>query len=183
MDYTVSRTEKKRQAKEIETLSKELAELPRADLLKLPCDDFLREEIRAAGKLKAGSRKRQIKYIAKELRKQPVDELLDFLAERRGSRLKTSIENKELERLKNDIIAAAIDEYNDRENFEDYFFMDRTAPPLLKAIEMFPTLDIEDLAKPAENFAATRKVSQSREIFRALKAAADKLKFSTIGDK
>jgi hypothetical protein len=61
--------------------------------------------------------------------------------------------------------------------------MDREAPPLRKAIEMFPTLNIEDLAKPAENFAATRKVGQSREIFRALKAAAEKLKFATVGEK
>lgn len=179
MDYTVSRTEKKRQAKEIETLSKELVELPPADLAKLPCDDFLREEIKAANKLKAGSRKRQIKYIAKELRQQPIDELLDFLAERRGSHLKTKIEHKELERLKNDIIAAAIDEYNDREDYEGYFFMDRKTPALKKAVEMFPSLNIEDLAKPAENFAATRKVGQSREIFRALKAASEKQKFST----
>ncbi len=107
MDYRVSRTEKKRQAKEIETLSKELAELSPAELLKLPCDDFLREELKAVRKLKAGSRKRQIKYIAKELRQQPVDKFLDFLEERRGSRLKLTIEHKELERLKYDIIAAA----------------------------------------------------------------------------
>ncbi|MEN8134463.1 MAG: ribosome biogenesis factor YjgA [Thermodesulfobacteriota bacterium] len=183
MDYTVSRTEKKRQAKEIETLSKELAELSPAELLKLPCDDFLRQEIKAVRKLKAGSRKRQIKYIAKELRKQSIDELLNFLEERRGSHLKTNIAHKELERLKNDIIAAALDEYNDRDDYEGYFFMDRKAPPLKKAIEMFPALNIEDLAKPAENFAATRKVGQSREIFRALKAAAEKLKFTTIRDK
>jgi ribosome-associated protein len=109
MDYRVSRTEKKRQAKEIETLSKELASLPPGDLAKLPCDDFLRAEIKAVSKLKAGSRNRQIKYIAKELRKQPIDELLNFLEERRGSRLKTNIAHKELERLKNDIIGAALD--------------------------------------------------------------------------
>jgi ribosome-associated protein len=183
MNYTVSRTEKKRQAKEIETLSKELAELPPADLAKLPCDDFLRAEIKAVSKLKAGSRKRQIKYIAKELRQQPIDELLNFLEERRGSRLKIKIAHKELERLKNDIIAAALDEYNDRDDYEGYFFMDRKAPPLIKAIEMFPALNIEDLAKPAENFAATRKMGQSREIFRTLKAAAEKQKFSANGDQ
>lgn len=183
MDYRVSRTEKKRQAKEVETLSKELAELPPADLAKLPCDDFLREELKAVAKLKTGSRNRQIKYIAKELRKQPIEELLDFLEARRGSRLKTTIAHKELERLKNDIIDAALEEYNDRDNYEDYFFMDRQAVPLLKAIDMFPSLNIEDLAKPAENFAATRKIGQSREIFRALKAAAEKLKFSSMGDK
>ena len=183
MDHTTSRTEKKRQAKEIEALSTELAELPPADLAKLPCDDFLRGEIKLVRKLKAGSRKRQIKYIAKELRQQPVDEILQFLEERRGSRLKLAIAHKELERLRNDIIGAAIDQYNDRQDHDSYFVMDRDATPLKRAIDMFPTLKLEALAKAAENFAVTRKMSLSREIFRTLKAAAEKQKFSTNGEQ
>jgi len=182
MDHTVSRTEKKRQAKEIETLSMELAELPPSDLAKLPCDDFLREEIRAVAGLKGGSRKRQIKYIAKELRQQSVDEILDFLEERRGSRLKNKIEHKELERLRNDIIGAAIEEYNEREDLDGYFSMSRDNHVLLRILEIFPSLNLEDLARAAENFAVTRKPGQSREIFRTLKAAAEKRKFST-GDR
>lgn len=177
MDYTISRTEKKRRAKEVEKLSKELVELPPAHLTALPCDDFLREEIRLAQTLKAGSRKRQIKYIAKELRQQPIDNLLDFLEEKKGSRLKNNIEHQGLERLRNDIVAAAIDEYNDLEDHESYFSMDRDAPPLKQATEMFPELDIERIAQAADNFAVTRRAGQSREIFRALKAAAGKSKY------
>jgi len=177
MDYTISRTEKKRRAKEVEKLSKELVELPPADLAALPCDDFLREEIRLAQTLKAGSRKRQSKYITKELRQQPLDSLLDFLEERKGSRLKHNIEHQELERLRNDILGASIDEYNDLEDHEGYFSMDRNAPPLKQAAQMFPTLNIEAIAGAADNFAVTRKAGQSREIFRALKAAAEKSKY------
>lgn len=180
MDYTISRTEKKRRAKEIETLSHELTELPPADLARLPCDDFLRTEIRQAHALKGGARKRQIKYIAKELRRQPVEEFLDFLAARKGSHLKNERARKELERLRNDIIAVAIDEYNDRQDQDQYFTMDREAPPLRKALEIFPGIDLESLARAAENFAATRKPAQSREIFRTLKAAAEKQKFSGL---
>ena len=179
-EYTISRTEKKRRAKEIEALSHELADLPPADLASLPCDDFLREEIRLIGKLKGGSRKRQIKYIAKELRQQPIAEILSFLEERKGSQLRHNIVHKEIERLRNDIIAAAIDQYNDREE-EGYFSMDRQAPPLLKALNMFPDLEIEIIAKAADNFAVTRKVNHSREIFRVLSAAAEKLKFTNQG--
>lgn len=183
MDYTVSRTEKKRQAKEIESISMELAELPPADLAKLPCDDFLKNEIKSVRKLSGGSRKRQIKHIAKELRRQPVDEILQFLEERRGSRLKLNIAHKELERLRNDLIASAIDEYNARQQDRDqYFIMDRAAPPLKQAATMFPTMNTEELAKAAENFAVTRKPALSREIFRALKAAAEKQKFSTSAE-
>lgn len=183
MDYTVSRTEKKRQAKEIETLSMELAELPPADLAKLPCDDFLRAEIKAIRKLQGSSRKRQIKYIARELRQQPLDEMLKFLEERRGSRLKTNIAHKELERLRNDIIAAAIDEFNDRHDYDSYFVMNRDATPLRKAIAMFPALNLEELAKAAENFAVTRKIALSRELLRTLKAAAEKQKFAAKGEQ
>ena len=131
-EYRISRTEQKRRAKEIESLSHELADLPPADLAKLPCDDFLREEIRMTGKLKSGSRKRQIKYIAKELRQQPIDEILAFLVERRGSRLRNKIADKELERLRNDIIAAAIDQYNDRQAFAVAFTSSLSSSPVTR---------------------------------------------------
>ena len=180
MEYRISRTEKKRRAKEIESLSQELTTLPQGDLARLPCDDFLREEIRLVGKLKGSSRKRQVKYIAKELRQQPVDKILAFLEERKGSRLGDNIANRELERLRNDIVAAAIDQYNDREE-EGFFTMDRQASPLLQATKMFPDLDIETIAKAADNFAVNRKVTHSREIFKTLKASAEKLKFTNQG--
>jgi ribosome-associated protein len=180
-EYRISRTEKKRRAKEIESLSQELATLPPADLARLPCDDFLREEIRLIAKLKGSSRKRQVKYIAKELRQQPVDEILAFLEERKGSRLGDSMAHRELERLRNDIIAEAIDQYNDREE-EGFFTMDRQASPLLQAQKMFPDLDIESIAKAADNFAVNRRVTHSREIFKTLKASAERLKFTNQGD-
>ncbi len=179
-EYRISRTEKKRRAKEIEALSQELASLPPAYLAKLPCDDFLREEIRLVGKLKGSSRKRQVKYIAKELRQQPVDEILAFLVERKGSRLGDKIAHRELERLRNDIVAVAIDQYNDRQE-EGFFTMDRQASPLLQAQEMFPDMDIESIAKAADNFAVNRRITHSREIFKTLKANAERLKFTNQG--
>ena len=113
----------------------------------------------------------------RQLRQLPVDDLLAFLEARKGSRLKHNIEHQGLERLRNDIIAAAIDEYNDLDDHEGYFSMDRNAPPLQQAAEMFPELNIETIAAAADNFAVNRKASQSREIFRALKAAAEKSKY------
>jgi ribosome-associated protein len=97
MESTLSRSEKKRQAKDVEKLSHELAELPPADLAKLPCDDFLRREIGASHNLKGGAKKRQIKYVARELRQLELGEILTFLEERQGSRLKSRGEDKELE--------------------------------------------------------------------------------------
>ncbi|MBI4792885.1 MAG: DUF615 domain-containing protein, partial [Deltaproteobacteria bacterium] len=68
MEYSLSRTEKKRRARNLEQLGAELAELSPQEISKLPCDQFIRDEIMAVRDLKAGARKRQLKYLAKNLR-------------------------------------------------------------------------------------------------------------------
>ncbi|MBU0480254.1 MAG: DUF615 domain-containing protein [Proteobacteria bacterium] len=181
MDHYVSRSEKKRQAKDIEKISHELAELPASDLARLPCDDFLKEEIKLVRKLKGGSRKRQIKHIAKELRQQPVEEILSFLAEQKGSSLQTDLAFHGLEKLRDDLLGAAIDEYNAYQEKPGYFYMDRDVPILHHVIEMFPDLDVETIVRSVENFAVTRKPKLSREVFRILKAAAERKKYSEQG--
>ena len=178
MEHQISRSEKKRQAKEIEKLSHELAELPPPDLARLPCDDFLKEEIRLVHKLKSGARKRQIKYIAKELRQQPVEEILSFLTEQKGSKLQMSRNFQSLEKLRDDILAVAIEEYNSFQEKPDFYVMDRDVQILHYVQDQFPGLDIEAVIRATENFAVTRKPKQSREVFRILKAAAERKKFS-----
>ena len=74
MDSQLSRSEKKRRAKALEQLVQELASLPPGEIAKLPCDKDLRDEILAAGSLKSGARKRQLKYATKLLREAPVEE-------------------------------------------------------------------------------------------------------------
>lgn len=181
MDYAPSRSEKKRQAKDIEMLSRELVELPASDLAKLPCDDFLRREIAAGQNLQGGARKRQIKYVAGELRRLDPAALLDFLATRRGSQLKGRLEEKELERLRLNILDAAITEYQDRSETEGHFHMNREAVPLRQAASLFPDLDVLAAARAAENFAATRKPAHSRELLRIIRAAAERRKFRPEG--
>lgn len=178
MDYAPSRSEKKRQAKDIEELSRELVELPPADLAKLPCDDFLRQEIGACRAMQGGARKRQIKYIARELRQLDVAPLLDFLAARRGSHLKGQLEEKEVERLRLNILDAAITQYQDRLDPDGHFYMDKEAAPLQQAAALLPGFDLAAAAKAAENFAATRKPAHSRELLRIIRAGAERKKFT-----
>jgi len=177
MEYYISRSEKKRLAKEVEKLSQELSELPPADLAKLPCDDFLREEIMLARNLKGGARKRQVKYIAKELRQQPIEKFLEFLAEQKGSRLKQDRELHGIEKLRDDILDEAIREYNTRKE-EGYFTMSLESPALQQAGKLFPDFDLTAAGRAAENFAATRKPAQKRELFRILKAAAERNRYA-----
>ena len=157
MNYAPSRSEKKRQAKDIEKLSQELVELPPADIAKLPCEEFLRQEIIACRDFQGGARKRQIKYLAKELRQLDVEPMLAFLESRRGSHLKSQMAEKELERLHLNILDAAICEYQDRLDRESHFHMNIETAPLRQAVESFPELDLAAAARAAEDFAATRR--------------------------
>ena len=182
METTLSRSEKKRQAKDVEKISQELAELPPADLARLPCDDFLRQEIAASRDLKGGARKRQIKYVARELRRLELDEILAFLEERQGSRLKGNIESKELERLRNEILEAAIQQFQDRLDPDVHFHMDQAIQTLQECAARFPGFELSAAARAAEDFAATRKPGHARQLLRLIRAAAERLKFPRNGE-
>ncbi len=176
MSYHISRSEKKRQAKQIESLASELVTLSANEIKKLPCDDFLKEEIRTAQPLKAGARKRQIKYITKQIRETDPEPLLNFLENRKGSQLKKNAEFHELERLRDDIITdvlAAVEvAFHEDEPLGD----DWPSSALDKAMSLFPNLDEMDIRKAAKRFSRSRKITYTREIFRTLKAAADSAK-------
>lgn len=70
-DREPSKSAKKRAAKEIEELAKQLAEISDAAFARLPVSAELKEEVRLARSTKAhGARKRQIQHLAAVLRKQ-----------------------------------------------------------------------------------------------------------------
>lgn len=176
MSDQISRSEKKRRAKQIESLAVELVQLSAQEIKKLPCDDFLKNEILSAQPLKAGARKRQIKYVTKQIREIDPGELFNFLEERKGSKLKKKSEFNELERLRDaiitDVLAAAEEAFQEDERLGD----DWPSPALETVLSLFPKLDEMDLRLSAKRFCRTRKTTYTREIFRALKAAADSAK-------
>lgn len=181
MEYILSRTEKKRLAKQVEKLSSELVKLSAQDIQKLPCEKSLRTEIADAKTMKAGSKKRQIKFIAKELRNSPefTQPLLDFLETKKGSALKQKREFHMLERYRDDIINEAIHDYEEKQRDEEILLHKEWESPTIDyVIEKFPDLDIFDLKKAAIRYAMTRKPAHSREIFRMLKAAAERLRYN-----
>ncbi len=92
----------------VEELARELVGLSAAEIKKLDCSEEIRADIREAGGLKGGARKRLIKYISKALRREDCEPLLDFLSERKGSRLKDKRDFHELEQLRDDIISDTI---------------------------------------------------------------------------
>ena len=149
----------------------ELVDLSPGEIKSLPVPDFLRQEILATGKLNAGARKRQIKFIAKELRNSEDDyrQLGEFLARRKGSKLKENEEFHELERLRQAIITDAITAFEESRAEETPMPDDWPSPALDEAKRLLPELNADDIRGLAGRYARTRKITHSREIFRHLK--------------
>jgi ribosome-associated protein len=177
MDSQVSRSEKKRRAKNIEKLAQELVSLSATDIKKLPCESWLQSEILDAANMKAGARKRQIKYITKNMRSLDSEALVEFMSEQKGSRLKKNNEFHELELIRDaiidDVLAA------DRDAKKENRAIDPSYPSeaLDSALENIANLDGDDLRRSALRYARTRKITHNREIFRALKAAFERQKW------
>jgi len=174
----VSRSEKKRLAKNIEEIAKELVTLSPAHIKKLPADDLLKAELHSSRDLKGGALKRQTKFIAGMLRETGTDEILAFLAERKGSHLKKTGEFHELERLREDIITEVIQAREEAWHNHEQLTESWQSDTIAAACRRFPALDHDALKKSALRFAATRKPVHRREIFRQLHAAMERQQFA-----
>lgn len=178
MEQQISRSEQKRRAKSLEDLASELVALSANEIKRLPCDDFLRQEIRNTSDMKAGSRKRQIKYIAKQIRQADFEPLFNFLAEQKGSKLKQNKTFHELERLRDDIMTEAIEAQREAEGRNERLDSTWESHLIDVATSQFPGLDQTAAKNAAIKFARSRKPAFSREVFRLLKAAMDQHNFS-----
>ena len=174
----VSRSEKKRQAKDIEEIAKELMALSPALIKKLPTDDLLKTELHNSRDLKGGALKRQIKFIASILRENGADAVLAFLTERKGSHLKQTGEFHELERLREDIISEVIMAREEAQRNQEHLTESWQSETIAVACRRFPALDHNALKKSALRYAATRKPVHRREMFRQLHAAMERQQFN-----
>lgn len=174
MEQPISRSEKKRRAKNLENLAEELVNLPKVNIRGLPCDDFLKNEISRTTKLKGGARKRQVKYITKNLRQMNPEPLLDFLANQKGSQLKKVGIFHDLERLRDDILAEAFDRQRDARKNDKTFTSDWPSKMTVIAVQKYPSLDEQVLKEAATKFAITTRHTFKRELFKILKSGQDK---------
>ena len=162
MDEPKSRSEKKREAKRIEELARDLAGLSGTLIAGLPVEEPLRDEIRAAAAVRAhGARKRQVKHLARVLRRgEPavVDALAAHLGALRRSRVGEAKKHRRLERLRDRIL--------DPETSE---------AALEEALRDLPGIDRDGLRTLAARAHREHRPRHGREIFRRLKAAADRL--------
>ncbi len=177
MDTTLSRSEQKRRAKAIEQLAHELVELSGNDIAKLPADDFLRQEIKSAKPLKGSARKRQVKYIAKELRDLDPEPFLSFLEERKGSKLKQDQALHELERLRQDILSEAIAAFQEAQAEGETLGEEWRSELAATAATELPALDLTAVNQAARRYARSRKPTYGREVFRLLRAAREQTRY------
>jgi len=189
MESQLSKSERKRRAKDIEQLVLELAALPEREIDMIPCDPDIQDEIHAAKDLKGGAKKRQLKYVTKLLRKKNVDDLFNFLARHKGSQLKSKREFHNLEHLRNLLIDEVMLRYE--ENVLNSRYIEEHDPidfswqseALDTICHQLPGIDREQLKNIAIQFARTRNRKFSRELFRMLKGAFEKMQFAQSEDR
>ncbi len=169
----LSRSEQKRRIKQLEGLVVELVELPQGQQKKLPVDEETREYIQEVRSLKGGARKRQIKYITKLLRRDPVESLYEFLAKRKGSELLQKKQFHEIEYLRDILIEEAIATRREAKQMQQELAEDWQSGVVRDIVDELPAVDAKELTRLGCLFAMTRSKRHSREIFRMLQAARE----------
>lgn len=152
-----SRSAKKRAAKEIEELAKQLAEVSDTAFGKLPLAGDLRDEVRLARQTKAhGARKRQIQHLAAVLRKR----------EEEAEALRAHLDSLNQVHYQDQKQFHALEELRDRLCAPD------SCPEALEEVRRkLPTADAGALARLAKAVHLSNDKRAAREIFRLLRSA------------
>ena len=174
----LSKSELKRQHKQVEAAAKELADLNDNELGTLQLEPEVVEAVRLCRTLKGGSLKRQVKYAAKLLKQGEVDELLNQLAQMKGSRLAENKLHHQAERQRDAIINEALDFRDECLQQGVAMEMDWPSETLDLVVEEYVDVDELDLRRSAYQYVKTRNKVHSRELFRVLRAAAEKKRYT-----
>lgn len=169
----VSRSEMKRIYKQVEELAREIADLSDKELKSFPGGPVIHEEILATRGLKGGSRKRQIKYLAKVIRQGPLDEMYLYITNRKGSKLHAKKQFHAAERMRDTLINEAMEVHQDclsnqvpfEPNWESDFIPD--------ILMEYPNLQETELRRIIHQYVVTRNKDHYRELFRVMKAAVE----------
>ena len=170
----LSKSELKRQHKQIEAAAVEISRLKDNDLKRLNLGDELIEATGLCRQLKGGALKRQIKYLAKLHKQEPVDEILGMLAARKGSKLQEKKFHHQAERLRDAIINEALDRRDEAIRSGIAMELDWPSDVLDDVVASLPDIDELELRRSAYQYVRTRNKVHSRELFRMLRAAAEK---------
>ena len=174
MSVKTSRSELKRQFKQIERAAEEISQLSDSDLHRLPGSEMLKDEIVLCRKTKAGARKRQIKFIAKLLKNEELDSILQFLNQVKGSKLEENNLLHDAERLRDAIVNEALTAYETSRQFQLEWNLEWESPTIKKVVQEYTYLDEHEVRRSAHQYARNRNKSHYREIYRIIRAAMEK---------
>lgn len=173
MTERISKSAQKRRFKDEESAAAELALLSDKDLKKLTVGQAVKDEIINCRGQKGGALKRQIKYLAKVMRDDSVEEIFDFLADRKGSKLKDNKLQREVERLRDVIINEAIEDQQSCLQAGKVWEPNWQGEAISSFVQHYP-VDEGDLRRTIYEYVKTRIHNQNREVFRIVKAAIEK---------
>lgn len=171
----ISRSEQKRQMKEVEQLAVALANLPAAVIDRAPCPDVCKELLHEARQLQHGARKRHLKYLTKQILPLPLEDLYAFLSEYQGRELAERKQFHAMELYRDALINEALERRQQCAQTGHPWGEDWTSHTLAELTATLPTMDVPALTRLAYLFVQTRNPRHSREIFRHLRAAQDQL--------
>lgn len=178
----LSKSELKRQHKQVEDAAREIILLNDSEVIGLGIGVELVEAVKLCRSLKGGSLKRQIKFIAKLLKQEPVDEILALLAKKKGSKLEENKLQHQAERLRDAIINEALTAREHCLVKELEMDMEWPSDALAAVVAMYPGIDENELRRSAYQYVKSRNKVHQRELFRMLKAAAEKARFQAQAD-
>ncbi len=170
----ISRSEQKRQCKQVEAAARELVSLGDADLNRLALGPEVREAVALCRTAKGGALKRQIKFVAKLLRTEDIAGILAFLSSRRGSKLEEQKHFHDAEQWRDRIINEAIASLDEHRRDQMSWPSDWRSEAIDALVRRYPDVDEHDLRQTVHQYARSRNKSNYRETFRIIRAAADK---------
>ncbi len=164
----------KRQHKQIEAAAVEILQLSDDELRRMELGEELIESIKLCRGLKGGALKRQTKYVAKLLKLKSVPDIFSHLTQLKGSKLEENRYHHEAERLRDAIINEALQARQQSLQSGVPFEMDWASEILQHVVDQFDDLDEKDLRMAAHQYARSRNKVHHRELFRMIRAAAEK---------
>ncbi len=173
MAELLSRSEKKRIYKQVEELAREVADLSDKDLKSFPGGPVIHEEIIATRGLKSGSKKRQIKYLAKLLRQGPIDEIYLYVTKRKGSNLHEKKQHHAAERMRDTLINEAMEAQQDYLQRQVPFELNWPSGYIEQLTNEYLSLKENEIRTVIQQYVVTHNKTHYRELFRMMKAAVE----------
>lgn len=178
MTQETSRSEKKRQYKQIEAVARECAALSDNELARLPVSEEIKDEILGCRRVKGGALQRQLKYVTKLMQYEQIDQIYNVLSHLKGSKLEGKRFQHEAERLRDAIVTDALQAYQEHRQFDEPWPIDWSSGPIKDVMALYPGIDEQELRSSAHQYARSRNKGHYREIFRIIRGAADKQRLS-----